>query len=133
MDDLGKLLEVIRKSVPVAAWGLLACITYITISPVETRTTFSYSASVERCVVFAALGILFCLAYSRSLLLVCVIVIGSAVALEILQLATADRHARVIDAIEKIVGGSLGVIAARSAVYLQGIRRRAKPADSQRA
>jgi hypothetical protein len=133
MNDLEKLVEVIRRSVPVAAWGLLACITYMTISPVETRTTFSYSASVERCVVFAALGILFCLAYSRSLLLVCLIVIGSAVALEIIQLATADRHARVIDAIEKITGGSLGVIATRSAVYLQGIRRRAKPADSQRA
>jgi hypothetical protein len=38
---------------------------------------------------------------------------GSAVLLELLQYIAPDRHARVSDAIEKLVGGGVGMIAAQ--------------------
>lgn len=122
-----------QRYAAVSAWGLLACIAYISISPVEVRTSFSYWASVERGAAFAALGILFYLAYSRSILLVCLIVLGSAALLEIAQFVTADRHARTIDAIEKIAGGGLGILAGHAVIFLQDIRRRTKSAGSQGA
>jgi VanZ family protein len=61
---------------------------------------------------FAVIGFLFSVAYSRTTL-VWVLVLGSAVILELLQLVVPDRDARVIDAVEKLIGGGSGIIAAR--------------------
>ncbi len=133
MTALDRRTETLQRFAAVAAWGLLACIAYISISPVEVRTNFSYWASVERSAAFAALGILFYLAYGRSIFLVCLIVLGSAALLELAQFVTVDRHARAIDAIEKIAGGSLGILAGRTVMFLQDIRRRTKSAGSQGA
>ena len=41
------------------------------------------------------------------------IVIGSAVAFELLQTLTPDRHGTVVDATEKIVAGCAGIAAVR--------------------
>ena len=56
--------------------------------------------------VFAALGGLFCLAYPKHTVLVCVLVFGSAAMLEVAQLLTPDRHARFADAMQKLAGGA---------------------------
>jgi VanZ family protein len=61
---------------------------------------------------FAVMGFLFSLTYSRTTL-VCLLVLGTAVILELFQLVVPDRDARVIDAVEKLIGGGLGIIAAR--------------------
>ena len=42
----------------------------------------------------------------------CLIVLGSAVVLEFVQLLTPDRHGRIPDAVEKIAGGAVGIVAA---------------------
>jgi hypothetical protein len=42
-----------------------------------------------------------------------VIVLGSAILLEFLQILLPDRDARIVDAIEKIAGGGTGVFAAQ--------------------
>jgi hypothetical protein len=101
-----------QKLVTVAAWTLLAFTVYATISPI--RPSLFTSPSLERLAAFAFLGALFCLAYPRHILLVCLIVLGSAVLLEIVQLLTPDRHGRIQDAIEKIAGGVVGIVAARA-------------------
>ena len=69
------------------------------------------------------LGALFCLAYPRQAMLVCLIVIGSAVLLELAQLLTADRHGRVHDAIVKMVGGATGVVAGKVILHSERARR----------
>ncbi|WP_426442371.1 VanZ family protein [Bradyrhizobium genosp. P] len=103
----------LEKLLSVAAWALLAFIVYITISPLVDRPRLTSSASFEHVAAFAALGALFFLAYPRHIVLVCLIVIGSAVLLERMQLLTPDRHARLHDAIEKIAGGAAGMVAAQ--------------------
>src|SRR5581483_8359284 len=90
-----------------AAWGWLAFIAYATLSPLNERPEFDtglflllFSFShFDHYVAFAVAGSLFGLAYPRQTTLVCIIVLGSAVMLELLQLLTLDRHARVIDAV----------------------------------
>jgi hypothetical protein len=49
----------------------------------------------------------------------CLIVPGSAVWLEILQMLTSDRHGRIQDAIEKMAGGSVGIAAGRAMLYFR--------------
>jgi hypothetical protein len=103
----------LRKLIPVAAWALLAFFAYATISPIQVRPTLPVPTSFEHLTAFAVLGLLFCLAYPRHIALVCLIVLGSAVLLEIMQLLTPDRHGRIQDAIEKMAGGVLGIVAGR--------------------
>jgi VanZ family protein len=90
---------------------LLAFIAYATMSPIQARPTLLASANVERLGAFAVLGALFCLAYPRHMILVALIVLGSAVLLELAQLLTPDRHGRIQDAIVKMTGAALGIVA----------------------
>jgi glycopeptide antibiotics resistance protein len=102
-----------HKLISVAAWALLAFIAYATISPIQARPTLPASTSFEHLTAFAVLGLLLFLAYPRHIALVCLIVLGSAVLLEIMQLLTPDRHGRIQDAIEKMAGGVLGIVVGR--------------------
>jgi VanZ family protein len=104
----------LHKLTTVAAWAFLAFIIYATVSPLQDRPTLSSSADLEHIGAFAVLGGIFCLVYPRHIVLVCLIVLGSAALLEVLQLLTPDRHGRLLDAIEKIVGGALGIAAGRA-------------------
>jgi hypothetical protein len=108
-----------HRVITIAAWALLAFITYATISPIQDRPTLPTSSSFEHLAAFAVLGALFCLAYPRSLSFVCLIVIGSAVMLEIMQLLTSDRHGRIPDAAEKMAGGAIGIVASRLILYFE--------------
>ena len=110
-----------QKLVTVAAWTLLAFTAYATISPI--RPSLFTSSSLEHLAAFAFLGALFCLAYPRHILLVCVIVLGSAVLLEIVQLLTPGRHGRIQDAIEKIAGGLVGISIARAILSFEQANR----------
>ncbi len=100
-----------HKLIAVAAWALLALIALATISPIQYRPTLPISSSFEHLAAFAVLGTLFYLAYPRRIVFVCLIVLGSAVVLELLQQLTSDRHGRIPDAIEKIAGGAVGIVA----------------------
>ena len=117
-----------QKVFAVIVWAFLAFIVFATISPLQDRPTLSSSADLEHIGAFAVLGGLFCLAYPRHIILVCFIVLGSAVLLEYLQTLTPDRHGTLLDASEKIVGGALGIFAARAALYL---RHRKRSSQSQ--
>jgi VanZ family protein len=112
-----------RKLIGLAAWGLLAFIAYATISPIPARPTLPTSTTFEHLVAFAVLGALFGLAYPRQVAIVCLIVLGSAVLLEFLQLLTPDRHGRVPDAIEKITGGVVGIAAGRAILCFDQVSR----------
>jgi hypothetical protein len=108
-----------HKLITVAAWVLLAFIAYATISPIQDRPSLPMPSSFEHLAAFAVLGALFCLAYPRHIALVCLIVLGSAVVLEIMQLLTPDRHGRIQDATEKMAGGAMGFVAGRVILYFE--------------
>jgi VanZ family protein len=112
-----------RKLITVAAWVLLAFIAYATLSPIQDRPTLPTSASLEHLAAFAFLGVLLCLAYPRHIVLVCLIVLGSAGLLEFAQLLTPDRHGRIQDAIVKMAGGTIGIAAGRAVLYFQQANR----------
>jgi VanZ family protein len=103
-----------RTLTAAAAWTSLAFIAYATLSPLNERPEISGLFShFDRYFGYAVCGGLFGLAYPRRTLLVCLIVFGSAIVLELAQLLTPDRHARVLDALRKLIGGVLGIGFAR--------------------
>jgi hypothetical protein len=122
-DRVGYDIRMLHKLIAVAAWTLLAFIAYATISPIQARPTLFASPSFERLAAFTVLGALFCLAYPRHIVVVCLIVLGSAVLLELAQLLTPDRHGRIQDAIIKMMGGALGIVAGRAMLYFQRASR----------
>jgi apolipoprotein N-acyltransferase len=63
----------------------------------------------ERAVAVALVGFAFALAYPRRLWMVGLLVLGSTVLLELLQLVVATRHGRLDDALAKALGGIVGI------------------------
>lgn len=112
-----------QKVITIAAWATLAFIVYATVSPIHNRPTLSTSSGFEHLVAFAVLGGLFFLAYPQQVAIVCLIVLGSAVLLELVQLITPDRHGRIQDAIEKMAGGAVGILAGRAIFYFEQVCR----------
>jgi VanZ family protein len=126
-----------HKLIAAAAWACLIFITYATLTSIDARPELTgpgfYKALftvLERFGAYALLGLLFRLAYPRHVGLVCLIVFGSAVILELLQIVVPDRDARVIDAIEKLAGGAAGILVGR-ALYLVALSH--KPSIPDRA
>jgi VanZ family protein len=106
-----------------AAWACLAFIAYATLSPITDRPTLPTSVGFERLAAFAVLGVLFCLAYPRQFILVCFVVLASALLLELAQQLTPDRHGRIRDAVVKLAGGMLGIGIGQAILYLDRFRR----------
>jgi VanZ family protein len=131
----------IFKMVAVAAWISLIAIAYATLthvgfvysiyfklSPILMQPQMRTYAHLEHIVAFAVVGALFSFAYPRSFLLVCCIVFGGAVLLEVLQTLTPDRHGTLTDAMEKMAGGAAGIFLARSILHL-GSGKAGLPSD----
>jgi VanZ family protein len=104
----------LNKLIVASAWSCLVFIIYATLSSIDARPVIAggFFTVAERFGAYAVLGLLFCLAYPRHLTFVCIIVFGSAVALELLQNLVPDRHARLLDAMEKLLGGTAGIVLA---------------------
>lgn len=113
----------LQKIVTAAAWLALGFIAFATLSPIRDRPTLFYSPSLEHVGAFAVLGLLFCLVYPRKIGLVCAVVFGCAILLELAQLLTPDRHGRIQDAIEKLAGGTVGIVAGRALLHFEHVRR----------
>jgi len=110
----------IHKFIAVAAWACLIFIIYATLSSIDARPELTgvgfykaFFTVLERFGAYAVLGFLFYLAYPRHALFVCLLVLGNAIILELLQNLVPDRDARVSDAFEKLAGGVAGILAAR--------------------
>lgn len=116
-----------QKLIALAAWTSVAILAYATL----THADFAYSiyfklapflmgvnmrtyAHFEHIIAFAIYGAIFAFAYPKRIYFVCSVVFLSAILLEYLQTWTPDRHGTVIDALEKIAGGALGIFSARS-------------------
>lgn len=101
----------INKIAAALAWVLLATIAFLTLSPIGLRPRTGDDIA-ERVLPFAALGAAFGVGYPRRLSFGVAVTLAAAIGLEAAQLLTPDRHARLIDACEKLAGGLLGVTTA---------------------
>ncbi|WVT77035.1 VanZ family protein (plasmid) [Sinorhizobium chiapasense] len=99
----------IKRAAGLFAWLLLAVIAYSTISPLELRPRIGHLVHLERFGAFGLLGLLFAIAYPRQIGRVLVLVLATAIGFELLQMISADRHARVTDVAVKLLGGACGV------------------------
>jgi VanZ family protein len=119
----------LHKLAPLTAWACLLFVASVTLSPAYLRprlmeTEPALIVILEHVGAFAVIGFLFSVSYTRTTL-VCLLVLGSAVILELLQLVVPDRDARVIDAVEKLIGGGVGIIAAKILCpHFRGFRAR---------
>jgi VanZ family protein len=98
----------LRKVSIIVSWLALAYIVYATLCPIDARPVLA-GLQFEHFAAFALMGLAFGLAYPSRVFLVVAIVVGSAVALEALQLLTPDRHGRILDALVKAAGGICGI------------------------
>ena len=111
-----------QRVVVVAAWILVCFLAYATLCPIGDRPTLAILSSRERVTAFAVFGGVFCLAYPRRTFPVLIFVLCTAALLEVLQLITPDRHARGLDALQKIAGGAAGVFAGRAILCFERAR-----------
>jgi VanZ family protein len=127
---------VLHRVIAAAAWASLAVIAYATLSrvgvvygvyeklaPMVARPAVGTYVHFEHVLAFAVVGLLFCLAYPRSMIPVCCIVFGAAVLFEVLQTFTPDRHGTLADAVEKMIGGAIGIGFGRMALLIFGPKR----------
>jgi len=119
-----------RRLIVAGAWASIIFVAYATLThigfvysiyfklaPFLMRPEMKTYAHVEHVVVFAVVGALFGFAYPRRILLVCLFIFGSAGFLEILQTMTPDRHGQIVDALEKMAGGAVGIVLAWSVLH----------------
>jgi VanZ family protein len=109
------MAKIFRHFGATAAWSTLAFIAYATLSPLSERPEISQFglailfSHFDHYFAYAVMGCLFGFAYPRQTFLVCILVLGSAILLELAQILTPDRHARVSDAVRKLIGGAFGI------------------------
>ncbi len=108
----------LHKIIALLAWACLAFIIYATLTPASLRPGLTEREPglvvlFEHVAAFGLLGFLFSMAHPRKQRFVCITVLGSALILELLQAVSPDRDPRIIDAVEKLVGGGLGISAAQ--------------------
>ena len=128
--------ENIFRPVVAAAWVSIIVIAYATLtrvgfvysiyyelSPLLMRPGMRNYAHFEHIIAYAVVGTLFGFAYPRRIILVCCIVFGGAILLEILQTLTPDRHGTLVDALEKMAGGGAGIFLATGIVQAWSGRR----------
>jgi len=115
----------IQRLSRIAGWLTLVFVIHATLSPIEDRPVVT-GLQLEHFAAFALLGFAFAFGYRRRPLVVAVLIIGGAFGLEALQLLTPDRHARVLDAAVKALGGLCGIGSGRIAPLLLAEINRAK-------
>jgi len=99
-----------RGFLRVLPWLTLAFIVFATLSSLEMRPKIGGAVHIERFGAFWLLGFLFAAAYSRRIMTVLVLVMAVAVGLELFQLLSPGRHARLSDLLVKLAGGVGGVV-----------------------
>jgi VanZ family protein len=105
----------LHKLIVASAWLCLVFIIYATLSSIDARPVIAggFFTVLERFGAYAVFGFVFYFAYPRHLTLACIVVFGSAVTLELLQNFVPDRDPRFVDAMEKLLGGTAGIVLGR--------------------
>lgn len=107
----------LRKVARIIAWACLVLIAVLTVSPVSWRPDFGH-VNIERFAAFAVAGVLFGIAYPCRILVVALILVGSAALLELMQFVIPTRDASLSNFVLKAAGGLIGLGAAAAANQL---------------
>jgi VanZ family protein len=99
----------------IAGWLASGAVAFVTLGPVQDRPQIA-PPHLEHFAAFLLLGLVFALAYPKRPVRAVLIVVGSAILLEFLQLLTPDRHGRMVDAMTKVTGAASGITLARVAL-----------------
>lgn len=94
----------------IAAWLSLGAVIFVTVSPIGLRPRDVMPVDADRALSFTVVAMLFTIAYPRRFWLCAVLLVCGAAAMELLQLLSATRHARLQDASVKAVGAAVGVV-----------------------
>lgn len=95
--------------IKVAAWLSLCAIIFVTISPIGLRPRDVLPVDADRALSFTVVAMLFVTAYPKRFWLCALLLICGAAAMELLQLLSHTRHARLQDASVKAIGAAVGV------------------------
>lgn len=126
-----------RRPFQILAWLAIAAVVVVTISPLDMRPRDIFPVDIDRALACAVFAGLFVLAYPRHWVLIGLIMVAGAAAIEALQLLSPTRHARIEDAVVKAGGALVGVslavaaniAASQIALWTASVRRAgAKPA-----
>jgi VanZ family protein len=98
-----------KRLLRLAAWCALGLIAFATLSPIGLRPGGGLPPQVERFGAFFIMATMFGLAYRERPLRIALLVLGSAAALELLQLLAPGRHGMLPDAGAKLAGAALGL------------------------
>jgi hypothetical protein len=101
-----------KRTLQLAAWAALAAIVIVTISPIGWRPRDILPVDMDRALVFAAMSALFVAAYPKHWFALSILMVVGAGAIELLQLLSPTRHARLDDAAVKAVGALAGALLA---------------------
>jgi len=99
----------LRTSLRVLAFLLLAGLIFVTLSPINLRPISPLPTQVERAIALATVGFAFAIAYPKRIVLVALLVLGSTALLELLQLVSPSRHGRLVDLSVKLIGAGFGM------------------------
>ncbi|UHD47627.1 VanZ family protein [Aureimonas altamirensis] len=105
-----------------AAWGALAFIAFVTLSPISMRPVSSAPVNIERLGAYLVLGALFGAAYPKRIPLVLGLLVAGSVGLEVSQNLVPGRHGRVDDALFKAAGACLGALAGGAVARIRALR-----------
>ena len=122
--------EAMTRLCRIGGWLALATVAFLTLGPVDDRPQVAAAPHLEHFAAFLLLGLVFALGYPSRPMRAVLIVVGSAILLEILQLLTPDRHARVIDAMAKVTGAAFGITLTRLVLNSWQAKLRSAPAVS---
>ncbi|CDX17179.1 conserved membrane hypothetical protein [Mesorhizobium plurifarium] len=100
-----------------AAFVLLALITFATLSPIELRPHLS-DPNMERALAYILLGLALALGFPSRVTQTVLFVCAVAGVLEVLQLFDPGRHARVVDGLLKAAAGIVGIVLGRFVIAL---------------
>jgi hypothetical protein len=93
----------------VAALIVFAIIAYATLSLIDYRPRTGF-VGLEREVAYLFLGFALAVAFPSRFWLVALALVAIAFGLEFAQQLTPDRHGRIIDAVQKLGGGIVGLL-----------------------
>jgi hypothetical protein len=110
----------------IIAWLLLAFCIFATGVPIGLRPQVSLPANADRALAFAALGLMFGLAYPRRWLVIGLFLVLAAFSIESLQYLSPSRHPGLPDALIKAFSALSGVVGAHALLHFFDKRRAAQ-------
>ncbi|KAB0680919.1 VanZ family protein [Aureimonas leprariae] len=105
------------------AWGLVAAIVFVTVSPISIRPPTETTVNLDRALAFVAMGAAFAFAYPKHWWRLFLLLPAAAFGIEALQYLSPTRHPQLPDATFKAIGAFAGVLV--GGVLVGWLRRKA--------